>query len=75
MRTLESKFPLHRPLRQNLLHHLAVHVGQAVVAALEAVGQPLVIEAEQVQDRGLQVVDVDLVLGDARSRVRRSRRS
>ena len=42
-----------------------MHVGQAVVAALEAVGQLRVVEAEQVQDRGLQVVDVDLVLGDA----------
>ena len=40
----------------------AVHVGQAEVAAGVAVGQPLVIEAQQVQDRRVQVVDVDLVL-------------
>ena len=51
-----------------------MHVGQPEVAALEAVGQPLVVEAEQVQDRGVQVVDVDLVLAPRRSRVRRSRR-
>ena len=37
-------------------------VGEAEVAALEAVGQLRVVEAEQVQDRRLQVVDVDLVL-------------
>ena len=43
---------------------LPCNVGQAVVAALEAEGQAFVVEAEQVQDRGLQVVDVDLVLGD-----------
>ena len=40
------------------------YVGQAEVAALEAVGQLLVVQAEQVQDRRLQVVDVDAVLGD-----------
>ena len=39
-------------------------VGQAEVAALEAVGQLRVVEAEQVQHRGVQVVDVDLVLDD-----------
>ena len=49
-------------LRQHLLHHPPVHVGQAEVAAGVAVGQLLVVEAEQVQDRGVQVVDVDLVL-------------
>ena len=41
-----------------------MHVGQAVVAALEAEGQPRVVEAEQVQQRGVQVVDVDRVGGD-----------
>ena len=40
-----------------------MHVGQAEIAALEAVGQLGVVEAEQVQDRGVQVVDVDLVGG------------
>ena len=36
--------------------------GQPLVAAVAEEGQPLVVEAEQVQDRGVQVVDVDLVL-------------
>ena len=40
---------------------LARHVGQAEVAAVVAVGQLLVVEAEQVQDRGVQVVDADAV--------------
>jgi hypothetical protein len=39
-----------------------VHVGQAVVAALVVVGQLGVVHAEQVEDRRLQVVDVDGVL-------------
>ena len=55
IRTVESITPA-------VLHHLAGDVGQAEVAALEAVGQPLVVDAEQVQDRGVQVVDVDGVL-------------
>ena len=38
------------PSRQQLLHHVPVHVGQAEVAALEAVRQLRVVEAEQVQD-------------------------
>jgi hypothetical protein len=37
--------------RQQLLHHLAMHVRQPEVAALEAERQPGVIEAEQVQQR------------------------
>ena len=44
---------------------MPVHVGEAEVAALEAVGELLVVEAEQVQDGGVQVVDVDLALDDA----------
>ena len=44
-------------------------VGQAEVAAGEAVGERLVVEAEQVQDRGLEIVDVDRVLGDVEAEV------
>ena len=47
---------------QDVPDHVAVNVGQAVVAAAVAVGQLLVVEAHQVQDRRVQVVDVDLVL-------------
>ncbi len=54
-------------LCQDSLHHLAVDVGEAVVAALEAVGELLVVEAEEVEDGGLEVVDVDGVLGRTES--------
>ena len=55
---------LSRPFRlcQNVLHHVAVNVGQAVVAALEAERQPGVIDAQLVQDRRLQVVNVNRIL-------------
>ena len=39
--------------------------GEAEVEALEAEREALVVEAELVQDRGVQVVDVDGVLDGA----------
>lgn len=52
-------------LSQNTLHDVPMHIGQAEVAALKAVGQTRVIQAAQVQDRGLQIVDVDRIASDA----------
>ena len=40
-------------------------IGESEVAALEAVGEALVVHAQDVQDGGLEIVDVDGVLGDA----------
>ena len=39
------------------MDHVAVHVGQPAFDAVVVVAQPLVIEAQQVQDRGVEVVD------------------
>ena len=44
---------------QDVPDDLPMHVGQPVVAALEAIGQLLVVQAQQVEDGGLEVVDVD----------------
>src|SRR5207253_6965791 len=52
------------PLSQKIAHNFAVHVSQAVVAALEAVDELGVVETEDVHDRGLQVMDVHLVTRD-----------
>ena len=49
-------------LSKDLLHHFPVDIRQAEVAAGVAVGQFLVVEAQQPQDGGVQVVHVDLVL-------------
>jgi hypothetical protein len=43
---------------------ISMHVGQSEVAALETIRQPLVIDAQQVQQRGLEIVDMDAVLRD-----------
>src|SRR5205823_12966365 len=48
--------------RDEIAHHPAVDVGQSVFAALKPISQPLVVQAEQVQDGRVQVVDVDGIL-------------
>src|SRR3989449_11605426 len=57
-----SKALLHSD--QDLVDHLAGNVGKPEMAALELVGQPLVVDAEAIEDCGLQVVDVHGVLDD-----------
>ena len=42
-------------LRQNLFHHAAVYVGESEVSSLEAVGEPFVIETQQMQESGVEV--------------------
>src|ERR1035437_8818500 len=49
---------------QQLGDHFAFDISQAEVASLEAVGELGVIKPEQMEQGGMQVVDVDLVLGD-----------
>jgi hypothetical protein len=45
--------------RQHVSYYFAVYVGQAEIAAGVSVGEAGVIEAEQVQEGGMEVVDVD----------------
>ena len=40
------------------MHHFAVDVCEPIVAALMAEGEPFVLDAELMQDGGLQVVDM-----------------
>jgi len=40
-------------LRQNILHNVPVHVGEAKTAPLIGVGQPFVLDAQQTQNGGL----------------------
>src|SRR4051812_2843903 len=54
--------PMLRELRQNLLHHMSIHIREAEVAAGVAVGEFFVIQAQRMQDRRVHVVHVDLVL-------------
>src|SRR5262245_13718989 len=47
------------------VNHLSVHIRQPEIAAGVTIGEAFVVEAEQVQNRGVQVVDVDLVVNGA----------
>src|SRR5438445_9165744 len=47
---------------QELAAHAAGDIGEAELAALELVGETRVIDAHQVEDGGMQVVDIDRVL-------------
>ena len=40
-----------------------MHVGEAMVATLESIPEPCVLDSLQVQDRGVEVVDMNGVLG------------
>ncbi len=51
---------LHRGMSgENIFHHEAVHIGKPEAAALLQIIQPLVIDAEEVKDSGLEITDVD----------------
>ena len=45
-------------------HHIPMHIREAIVAALESEGEPRVIQAELVEQRGVQIMNVDGIAGD-----------
>ena len=51
------------------MHDVAVDVRQPVVASLMAIGQSFVIDAEEVETGGVEVVDVNFVLHDSESKL------
>ena len=57
-------FPVEVRYASTLLTTAPGHVGQAEVAALRAVGQLRVIDAERAQDRRVEIVDMDRILHD-----------
>src|SRR5262245_654022 len=54
---------------QEFLDQLPVDVGEAEVAALRAEGELGVVDAEQMEDGGVQVVDVNAVLDGVEAEV------
>ena len=46
------------------LGNVSMYIGQTMVAALELVRQQTVVDTQQMQDRGVKIVDVDRILGD-----------
>src|SRR5262249_38686171 len=62
--TARNMYPLLTSRSQQFLHHPAVHVGETHVPAAETEREPLVIQPELVQDRGVDVVNCQRVLDD-----------
>ena len=56
-------------LRQHLLHDFAFHIRQPEIAAHVVVRQARVIQAEAIEQRGLQIVHVDLVFVDVQAEI------
>src|SRR5258706_15953095 len=54
---------------QKLGDDFAGHIGQAEVSPLKTVSQARVIEAEEMQDRGVKIIHMDRVLRDAETEI------
>jgi len=50
-------------LSEDLLHHAPMHVSEPELTPLKWEGEPFMIDAEQMEDCGLEVMDVDASLG------------
>src|SRR5262245_47483506 len=55
--------------RQNLLHQFAFHIRQPKIAALETICELLVIEADAMKDRRMQVMDMNTVLRNVKAQL------
>ena len=66
MRALERSS---RASRQQLVHDFALNVGKTKISPHVPVGQSLVIQAQAMQDGGMQVVDVDPVFDHVKPEV------
>lgn len=62
--TLNHSLTKSHSLRNQILHHLPMHIGQTEAAALVEIRQPFVIHAQQAQHCGVEVVDVDAAFRD-----------
>ena len=51
--------------RQNLIHNASMHIGKAEVATKVSPSEACVVDAQQMQHRGVEVVDVDLAVHNA----------
>ena len=64
-RVKDPRMPLFLASSDDPFDHLAEYVREAVVAPLVLVRQPFVVNAEKMQNRGMEIVDVNAVRGDA----------
>ena len=53
-----------RLLRQKIMNNLPMHIREPIAPALVLVGEPFVFDAEQVEERGLEVVHMHRIFDD-----------
>src|SRR5438045_3215221 len=53
-----------RRLGEDFFYQLAMHIRQSIVTALETVGEPRVVDAQQMQRGGVEIVDMHGVFDD-----------
>src|SRR5262249_15002247 len=51
-------------LRENRLHDISLDIGQTKISTLEFISQPSMINAQTMQDRRIQIVDVNRIARD-----------
>ena len=54
---------------QDPLHHFSCHIGQAIIPTIVVMGQSFMIEPQEVEDRGVEVMNMDAVAADADAQV------
>jgi hypothetical protein len=70
-RSASLRYAVRLLLRYDLFHDIPVHISEPEVAAGVAIREALMVEAQQMQDRGVKVVNVNFVL-DGAGRLRRA---
>ena len=52
------------PSAEKVVNHASMHIGKTEVSSLIGMDQPFVIDSEQVQYGGIEIVDVHGIFGD-----------
>jgi len=56
-------------LGEDRFHDLAMYIGQAIVPTLEFIRESFVVDAQEMEDRGLKVVDMDRAVNHVVSKI------
>jgi len=55
--------------RDDLVYDAAIHIGEAKISTCIPVGEPLIVQTQQVENRCLKIVDVHLAFDDTVTKV------
>ena len=55
-------------MRHNFLNHFARHIRQSKIATRVTIGQSFVVDSHQMQNRGMQIMNVNAIVNGAESK-------